>query len=62
MTLTEKINRFLDILLPKFDMKRNRIGEAEEEEECSSDDSVDYDKVDRNLVIFEDEESDDEYE
>ena len=55
-TLAEKICKTMDLVFPKFNLKRNRLGEAVDEDDCSSDDSVNYDKVDLSKRLLCDDE------
>ena len=57
MTLAEKICRTMDLIFPTFGITRNRLGEVEVDDDCSSDDSVHYDEVDLSKRLLEEDES-----
>ena len=56
-SLAEKINKTLDIIFKKFKLKRIKVGEKEDDDIASSDDSVDIKLVDTKKQLLETRES-----
>ena len=52
MPLSKKIENALDLILPAYGMTRNPVGEIEELEAESSDDSINYDEVDTTKKLI----------
>ena len=52
--MAKKIEMTLDLILPYFSMRRVPVGEIDPDRfEVESDDSVDIDKLDPDLLLFE---------
>ena len=56
-SLAEKINRTMDIIFKKFKLKRIKVGEKEDDDIASSDESVDISLVDIKKQLLEPRES-----
>ena len=53
LSLAKKVEKTLDLILPLYNLQRNPVGEIEEPDNDSSDDSVIYDEVDETKILLE---------
>ena len=51
-SLAEKINKVMDTIFKKFKLTRVKVGEKVDDDEDSSDDSVDFEAVDIKMLIM----------